>query len=62
MFSINEEAFIRGMNDASRGKAPLFRKVGEKYESCIEDDMADNWSQLDRASYIQGYSEYVGTR
>lgn len=51
-------AYERGKHDAAKNRAPIFRKVHDRYVAEIDDDMADSWSQAMRAHYMIGYDSY----
>lgn len=45
-------AFQRGMQDAMKGRAPIFR---DNLQPSSDDPMADDWSEDDRREYRRGY-------
>lgn len=58
---IHDEHFERGARDARRGRAPIFRLVGERAEATIDDAGADHWDQAQRMAYVAGYQLQADT-
>jgi hypothetical protein len=50
----------RGFYDASRGRPPIFRWVGQDIEPTIDDPMADEWESHSRVQYLEGYEAGSG--
>ncbi len=51
-------AYERGVYDASRDRAPLFRSTSARgIVSTSEDPLSDEWSQIARQAYLDGYDE-----
>lgn len=56
-----EEAFKRGLRDASKGKGPLFRVCRKTMSlvSTIDDPMSDEWDDEVRVAYMCGYDDNI---
>lgn len=48
--------YNRGERDAQRGKSPIFRATSHGIVPTTDDDMSDDWSEENRAEYLNGYA------
>jgi len=49
------DAYRRGYRDSLSGKGSIWRRVGDRIVSDMDDDMADNWELSERQAYLDGY-------
>jgi hypothetical protein len=52
-------AYRRGYEMAAKGKAPIFRKVGDRIESELDSDMSADWDDDMRQAYLDGYNAAI---
>ncbi len=50
------EAYERGMYDAARDAAPIFRSTRNGILPTIDDPESDDWSDDLRVAYLKGYN------